>query len=114
MPAWPAALPALEIEGYRESPPNVVIRTQMDAGPPKTRRRNTANVRSISGVVTLTPAQLDTFNAFHDTDCAGGALPFDWVHPRTGAARSICFAQLPEWVFVEGYYRIALSLALLP
>ncbi len=45
MATWPATLPAPALSSLRETPPDNLIRTQMDKGPAKVRRRTTANVR---------------------------------------------------------------------
>ena len=40
---WPATLPQeILAEGYEEGLPDVLVRTKMDAGPDKVRRRATA------------------------------------------------------------------------
>jgi len=98
MPAWPATLPqdAL-IDGYDERPPETALRTPMDAGPAKVRRRFTAGVRVVSATEALTRAQVDTLDAFYLTDLQGGALSFDWTHPRTQAAVQFRFVAGPRY-----------------
>lgn len=54
----------------------------MDAGPAKVRRRFTAAVHPITINFILSDAQLQTFDDFYVETLEGGALPFDWVHPR--------------------------------
>lgn len=87
MAVWPASLPTtLQVEGYQEEPPDTRLVTEMDAGPPKMRQRYTAAPRPLAGFITITRAQRVTLDAFFVTTLAGGALPFDWTHPVTGAA----------------------------
>lgn len=114
MPSWPVSLPSLELDGYAETAPDVVLRSQMDAGPAKVRRRFTAGVRPIAGQVTLTAAQTATLDAFYVTDLAGGATPFDWTHPRTGAACVMRFTEPPGYTPVEQFYRATLRLEIMP
>jgi hypothetical protein len=99
MPAsWPIALPQIPlIEGYREQPGSQVIRTDMDAGPAKVRRRFTSEVRRFELSLQLTADQMAIFDTFFTELCGGGATPFDWVHPRTGEAGSFRFVSEPTW-----------------
>lgn len=90
MPAWPATLPQYVFaQGYEETFPDEVLRTQMDAGPAKVRRRFTAGTRPFSVQVPLTATQVADFDSFFLNDIAAGALSFDWVHPRTQAAATL-------------------------
>jgi len=83
-PARPATLPQdVFVESYDETFPDMVLRSQMDAGPAKQRRRFTAAVRPLAVVVGLTRAQCDTFDVFYNVTLGGGAISFDWIHPRT-------------------------------
>lgn len=66
-----------------------VVRSEMSAGPAKTRRRFTAGTTDIGFVVNLTPDQIATFEAFFDNEIAAGSLPFDIEHPRTKQAVSV-------------------------
>lgn len=117
MPAWPSTLPQLVLtDGYQEQFADVVLRTEMDAGPAKQRRRLTAGVRPIRCVLLCTTAQVATLQSFYNFDLAGGALSFDWVTPRTEAAAVLRFTAPPEIVPEPGaqYWRIGLALETLP
>jgi hypothetical protein len=82
-PIWPAALPQyLLTRNYSEDDPDTVIRTQMDAGPAKIRRRFTAAVRQLAGMIVVDEDQLDTLSDFFMNDCAGGAIAFQWTMQR--------------------------------
>ena len=83
MPTWPTSLPQyLLTRNYTETAPNLVIRTTMDAGPAKVRRRFTAGARPIQGLVILTEYQLAVLDEFFLDDCAGGAIAFEWTMQR--------------------------------
>lgn len=93
---WPLTLPQVPLLGYREQFPNLAIETQMDTGPPKARRRFTAGVRPLPAhEMVLTAAQAATLDTFYTDTTAGGTLPFDWLHPRTGAAITVRFSLPP-------------------
>ncbi len=113
---WPADLPSDVLrQGYDEACAPVKLRTQMDAGPPKQRRRFTAGVKPLTVVLSLTRAQVATLEAFHDDTLQGGALPFEWTHPRTLATVQFRFVDEPRWsTQSEVDWRATLALEVLP
>lgn len=115
MATWPATLPAPALSSLSESPPNNTIRSQMDKGPDKVRRRTTANVRPISFNLMLTPAQVETLDTFYHTTTFSGADSFDYTHPRTEAACTARFVQPPQYTEREGVvYSVSVALEILP
>lgn len=79
---WPHVLPQyLQQSGYSEQLANQMLRTQMDAGPAKARRRFTAAPRPLTGDIIVTAAQLIFFRAWYDSVLLGGTLRFGWVEP---------------------------------
>lgn len=92
MPAWPVTLPQFVQEsGYREEIQDQTIESQMDTGPAKIRRRFTRSLRKFTISMQMTAAQVTAFESFWQTDCLGGSISFDWVHPRTRAAAVMRF-----------------------
>ena len=119
MPSWPGTLPAdLLVEGYRERPPVTGLRFDPDAGPAIQRRRLTANVRPIAGVLSLTKAQVAIFDDFWVNTLANGSLEFDWTHPRAGASVTFRFVntEAPEYAPAGGpdQYSVAVVLEIMP
>ena len=117
MATWPISLPtAPEGSGYTEQPPLVTIRTNMDAGPPKVRRRYTAGIRLFTFSWIMTKTQVAAFDTFFNTTCEGGALTFDGLnHPRTGSATIWRFTGQPSYVYLgPDAYRVTTSLEVLP
>lgn len=90
MPVWPAELPQKVLQdGYSEILPDPSIRTSMEQGPPKVRRRSTGVVRKFGVALPLmTGEQTDIFENFFENECSFGSIAFDWVHPRKGTAAS--------------------------
>ena len=86
MVAWPAELPQDPLlAGYGDSPPETAIRTPMDVGPDKIRRRITAGVKPVAFSLDLTQSQKERLELFYETDTSGGSVRFDWVdHGATG------------------------------
>lgn len=103
MAVWPVSLPQLPLAGrYQETFPNTNLRTPMEMGPPKVRKRFIANVTPLDVAFKLTTAQVATFETFYKTDCSYGALSFTWVNPRTGVSASIRFQDVPKVSHDEG------------
>jgi hypothetical protein len=79
---WPEVLPQyLQVSGFSEQLADQLIRTQMDAGPAKARRRFTAAPRPLTGDIIVTAAQLAFFRTWYASVIMGGSLRFGWVEP---------------------------------
>jgi hypothetical protein len=118
MATWPGTLPPrLLVEGYQERLPNNKLRTEMDAGPAKQRRRYTAAVRPITGAQVLTQAQVAALKTFHNTTLLGGTQPFDWTDPIPNSGL-VNFRFVTEPVIDRalggGFYRVSYELEILP
>lgn len=81
MDNWPSSLPCPEESGASYVPADNTIRTQMDAGVPKVRRRFTAQLCDVTLTLSCTQAQVQTLEDFHDITLHG-VLPFQWVDHR--------------------------------
>jgi len=117
MATWPASLPQTLLQAsYKETLPRTKIRTQMDAGPPKQRRRYTAAPRPITACQNLTTTQVADLKTFHNTTLQGGALAFDWTDPIPGSGTvSFRFVSEPELVPLSGkLHRAAYELEIMP
>ncbi len=115
MAAWPATLPSSVIsDGYQETPPDNLLRTKMDKGRAKVRRRTTSNVRDMSCQDVYTLEQVAALDEFYNTTLQSGALPFDWTHPRTGAAVELRFAARPAYKGSGGKFLVTFNLEILP
>lgn len=79
MATWPTTLPAPLLEGYALNPGDQTIRTDMESGAPRVRRRTTARNDKVNASWMLTEAQLDTLRDWFDdasTGIAGGSAWF--------------------------------------
>lgn len=115
MPTWPNTLPKPGPGGYSESLQSGLLRTDMEMGPPKVRRRFTATSTLIEMRMVFTAAELATLESFYKNDCLAGALPFDWNHPRTGAAIKARFvAPYSVGSVGRGYWPVSLQVEVLP
>lgn len=113
MAVWPVTLPVYVLEsGYNEQLPKNTVETEMEGGPPKSRRRFTKIFRKFQVAMIMTEEQAETFETFYLTTCSSGAEPFDWLHPRTRAAMSFRFVQPPPVFapFGGNYVRVSFTL----
>lgn len=113
---WPSTLPNKFLkDGLSESPPDVILRTEMDAGPPKMRRIATAGERKITGTQSMTVDQVEIFDAFFNDDLYGGTVRFSWVHPRTGETKEFRFVSVPKYTGVGGdLLQVQMELEIMP
>jgi hypothetical protein len=115
MTTWPSHLPKPAIGTFREQPPQNSIRSDMDKGPAKVRRRTTANIRAISFTLRLSPAQTEILDTFFVTTTASGSLSFDFEHPRTKQTVEARFASEPSYQEFGGVkYDCGIQLEILP
>lgn len=115
MAVWPSSIAQVVVPGtYQETPPNNLLRTQMDAGPPKVRRRYTAGVRPISFSIPVTKTDTETLDVFYVTTLKDGEQPFDWTHPRTGVATTFKFRREPTYTDFGAIFYARLDLEILP
>jgi hypothetical protein len=78
------------------------IRSDMDIGPQKVRRRYTKGVDRMTGSIWLTSAQYSIFYTFYDVTLAGGTIPFILDHPITGVPTEFRFLNQPRISSIGG------------
>lgn len=112
MASWPPSLPAHLINTFTETMPDNVIRSSVDRGAAKIRKRTTANVRPVAFTMILTPAQVVALDAFYS---ANAAAEFDFTHPRTRAAVKARFTTPPALSDLNGRnYNCDVELEIMP
>lgn len=74
---WPATLPVPLVSGYSFGPVDATVRTDMDAGPARVRRRFTDTPDMLKAAWRFTEAQMAAFRAFWEDDIASGAAWFN-------------------------------------
>jgi hypothetical protein len=115
MASWPSGLPQIPLmAGYEETFPDTAIRTEMEVGPAKVRRRTSHNVRPLSVGFYLTTAQVDILDTFYSTTLSGGTLAFDHEHPRTGDAAELRFTGPPKISVAGADYLAEFGLEIMP
>ena len=79
---WPSCLPQyLNMDSYGEAAGDMQLRSGMDAGPDKVRRRFTAAVRPLQGEIIVTQEQFAFFKTWYNDTLLGGTLRFGWIEP---------------------------------
>ena len=105
MATWPATLPPPEKTGYQLAPTDPTIRTEMEVGLPRTRRRTAARDDRITVTWKFTDAQMQTFRTFFNGDGQGGAAWFtiDLASGNTGIdSESARFASMWQAELLPG------------
>ena len=102
-------------DGYQESPPDNVLRTTMEQGPAKLRRKATSTPRPISFEMICTLNELETFETFFVDTLMDGTLRFsmDVLRSASGEAE-FRFAKPPSYSPNEEVFSIACDLEQLP
>jgi hypothetical protein len=89
---WPVTLQQkLNERGFAYAVGETVIRTEMDVGPVKVRRRSTRPIDKIKGSINLTTDEYDTLQYFFNTTLNGGTERFSFNHPITGVSTEFRF-----------------------
>lgn len=93
---WPPGLPqAPRLAELVETPPNLVVRSEMDVGPAKVRRRAVAGVTTWQMALNITRDQRALLLDFFRVTLLEGALAFDWRNPVTHAPAEFRFVGVP-------------------
>lgn len=92
---WPLTLPQDTLQdGFQYSRQTGLIRTDMDAGYPKTRRRFTATVRTYNISMVMTKTQLEAFETFYFDSLQMGTVRVNFPDPLSPTQASAEF----RWV----------------
>ena len=108
---WPSSLPdGLLMEGLSIEPQNNVIRSSMDAGTKKARRRYTASTIKFSGMQRFNAAEFEIFKTFFHTALADGVLRFNFTDPVNLETAEFRFCENYHATALEGFLEVAMSL----
>lgn len=115
---WPATLPQVVQKGYTETGGVLVLRTSMDAGPAKQRRRG-ARSKTMQVSFLMTSTQVDALQDFVENVLRGTAR-FGFNHPRTGLVAEVRIVPQQEGTLYNiqyigpEYFTVSMSLEILP
>ena len=109
--AWPDLLPTdFLADGLIVQPQSNVIRTSMDAGPKKTRRRYTARTMIFSGKQRFDEAELAVFEQFYHTVLADGVKRFYFKDPISNRLDEFRFTEIYTASEIGGLWEVTLPL----
>lgn len=120
MATWPASLEQRPLRGLTELRQKGTLRSDMDAGPQKVRKRFTSAVRNIDVPVVFTSAQRTTFDTFFITTLGEGSTSFDWaqlqteIDPSETGTLLFRFKQPAKMTKAAGEWKTVLNLEVLP
>jgi hypothetical protein len=115
-PVWPLGLPQ-KVEGdqYTESLGSSVIRTEMDIGLAKVRRRYTKNIENFDMIFLIDSDQYLIFKTFFDVTVNGGATTFTFPHPVTTVPTEVRLLGEPAISHIgAGVFRLSLKVEVIP
>jgi len=112
---WPETLPQEPlIEEFTGTIQDTVIRTSMDAGPEKMRRRFTATSEYYAVSWVMTKTQFTTFRDFFTNTIAGGSEEFEMNHPITGETALVRFRKPYRFVPIGAHWKVSAEIEVLP
>jgi hypothetical protein len=92
---WPVGLPDCA-ESWEEQNVPVTVRTQMDIGPPKVRKRYTRTMRNARVSFTMTHEQAMQLRDFFEVDLQGGIYEHEFRHPFANELQRFRFVEPPS------------------
>lgn len=108
---WPATLPpVLRLDGQKARKKSNVIRTEMDAGPAKARRRYTVTEKLFEGSIILTEAQREILENWYQNTLGDGTLRFVMKDPQTLEPAEFRFSEDYEEDSLDGLWTISMKL----
>lgn len=112
--ARPASIPGC-FQTLTQTTLESVIRSNMEGGTIKARRRTTAFLETADATITLKAEVFEDFQAWFKTACMGGVLPTRFVFPPDSSEQVWRFAAPPqyEWITNETF-RVSFQLERLP
>ncbi len=112
---WPSLLPQHPLlDAWQENLPDNTLRTEMEQGPAKLRRRSTAASGRMTLQFLLSSDAGGILDYFYADTLGGGVKTFRMAHPRRGDMMTCRFVSPPEYTAVNGTYcRARLTLEVL-
>lgn len=115
---WPASLPQSPQKGFAETGGVLILRTPMDSGPAKQRRRG-QRPQGLQVSFIMTTEQTQTLESFIEETIKGTAR-FGFTHPRLNTTVEVRIVpqndgQLYTFTYLApDYWTVALQLEILP
>ena len=115
MATWPSTLPAPSPGAYQEVFPNNTIRSDMEVGPAKVRKRATSAPTKYKMSFEMDNTDINTLETFYRTTINEGADTFEMDDPRNGTTETFRMIGPPEISALSPiYYRANINMEKLP
>lgn len=105
--SWPNDLPQKQFLDIKDKRQKGTIRTEMDTGPKKVRKRFSAAVRRVSVKMILDGDQKNSFDDFFIDTLDEGAKKFDWEDPSDDTTVEMRFISYPGFKQKKGAKNIS-------
>lgn len=113
MAAWPASLPQGFLRGFKVRPVDNVLRTEMDVGLAKVRRRSTYTALEVEGEIVCTQSQVEALELFYLETTKSGTERFSIQAPHTDRIMDARFREPPQFGWIGGLiFQCSISLEL--
>ena len=112
---WPLTLPqSFLIDGYNEEGRDNILRSQMETGPDKTRRRYTAAIQPFSADMIMDQATFLIFKDFFVNSIQDGSLTFEMPDDLNGGTMDVKFREKYKAIFLGTVWRVTMGLNIQP
>lgn len=101
--------------GYASQDAPNVLRSQVDAGTAKVRRRYTEAVNNVSASISADKTQIKTFDDFYHIDLQSGVNRFTFLDPVTETEKEYRFREPPSYTpITDTQWLISMALEVTP
>ena len=101
---WPSSLPTdILTDGFSQKARPNSIRTQMEAGLDKVRRRYTSEIVDSAVSMVMTFTQYSALEVFYNTTLQGGTLSFNFTDPADDTEYEYQFLDTPGYSSFDSY-----------
>lgn len=110
---WPDDIPKCFLtENYMEEPQPITIRSPVDSGPRKLRRRFTKRVVNVAASIVCNLDEINALEEFFYVTLQGGTQTFEKEHPFNGKTITYRFLEPPvlAGVYTKDQFQIQLLL----
>lgn len=115
MATWPSTLPLPSTGGYQEVLPDNTVRTEMEVGPAKVRKRATSATTKYKISFEMDNTDVNTLETFYRTTINEGADTFDMNDPRNGTSETWRIMGPPQiQALGPVYFRVNVNMEKLP
>ena len=105
--SWPSNVPnVFKNDSDSGSFKPQVLRTSMDKGPVKTRRKDTRLKSVISGQIIMSQTEFNSFVTWFNTSLGAGSLSFLFLDPYTDIEKEWIFTKEPKFKKIALTHRI--------